>query len=114
VHEKRSQSGVIGEMIHRDYETVMHELRTQPYVIGIFSAAVADYQPDTAAPGKIPNLIKRKYSQEICDILCCKNIAHLTDYVNFDAHERIKRKTDVQESNSKKAWEKHDKRADHS
>lgn len=41
---------------YQEYRTkVTEELRQQPYRFGIFSAAVADYQPDQVFPGKIPS-----------------------------------------------------------
>jgi phosphopantothenoylcysteine decarboxylase/phosphopantothenate--cysteine ligase len=36
-------------------EQVLAELEGEPYRCGIFSAAVADYQPETVFPGKIPS-----------------------------------------------------------
>ncbi len=37
------------------YDRVMQTLQEKPYRIGIFSAAVADYQPETVAEGKLPS-----------------------------------------------------------
>ncbi|MGQ4648614.1 phosphopantothenoylcysteine decarboxylase domain-containing protein [Lyngbya aestuarii] len=34
---------------------VMEELQHKPYTFGVFSAAVADYKPETIFPGKIPS-----------------------------------------------------------
>ena len=41
---------------YQEYRTkVIKELQKHPYRFGIFSAAVADYQPDRVFPGKIPS-----------------------------------------------------------
>ena len=41
---------------YQEYRTqVIAKLQEQPYHVGIFSAAVADYQPEQVFPGKIPS-----------------------------------------------------------
>ena len=41
---------------YQEYRTkITEELQRQPYRFGIFSAAVADYQPEQVFPGKIPS-----------------------------------------------------------
>lgn len=41
---------------YEDYaQLVLGQLQEMPYVFGVFSAAVADYQPEQVLPGKIPS-----------------------------------------------------------
>ncbi len=46
---------VIARTFDEYYDKVMQTLQEKPYRIGVFSAAVADYRPETVAEGKLPS-----------------------------------------------------------
>jgi len=46
---------IVANTYHDYYQQVMEKLKQKKYEIGIFSAGVADYQPETVLPGKTPS-----------------------------------------------------------
>ncbi|MDQ7052775.1 MAG: bifunctional phosphopantothenoylcysteine decarboxylase/phosphopantothenate--cysteine ligase CoaBC [candidate division KSB1 bacterium] len=46
---------VIARTFDEYYDKVMQTLQEKPYRVGVFSAAVADYRPETVAEGKLPS-----------------------------------------------------------
>ena len=78
---------------YEEYRTkVIEELTQHPYRVGIFSAAVADYQPEQIFPGKIPsggalNTIKLVPTQKVIKLV--KNKFPKLYMVTFKYQENI-------------------------